>query len=644
MTVNSSVSDVIYTGDGTSTVFTVPFYFLADSHLSVTRVNADTEAATPLVLNTDYTVSGAGVQTGGAITLTVAPTSSQKIYIFRDVPIDQQVDFTPNDKFPAEVNEQALDKLTMICQQIATGLTSAIRYPLSEFGTDGTLPLASARADMLFGFDANGIQEMVPRPSTLGAGDLRMDVFVAGTDFTPDVTTSLTLSRAPISAGNCWAYWDGVAQLDFSLNGTTINFPTPIPSGISRVYVRIGTTLSQGVPPQQSVGDDQLVWGTSLRHNFNSIAALRATTDARFVSCSVTGYYAPLDGGGGEYEVDTSDTTSADNGGSIIVDGLSRRWKLNGPPDWYVEQFGAKGDGVTDDAPAFNAALAALPAHGGYVRMRGKNYGLGSAVVVGTGDGGANASAINGIHLIGMGAGLGARPSPPTILTALTTQSGAMMRISGSINDTVLEGFCLYGNLKARICLQLTAACGTQIKNVALRQFTYAGMYWHGGVSPTGNYNIHNQIHNVDVASTANGHFGLLMDGDYASVNDTWLTSFYNCRFDTTSATNSIAAYFSFVDSCSFYRCHFVGNNTAGVGLSGCYGIYFSAVGNAQYPGGMAFHDCSILSTYVNESATEKIGYMSFINYGVDDNEQIPTHTKLRGFTIHGTPFNGWGT
>jgi hypothetical protein len=134
------------------------------------------------------------------------------------------------------------------------------------------------------------------------------------------------------------------------------------------------------------------------------------------------------------------------------------------------------------------------------------------------------------------------------------------------------------------------------------------------------------------------------MDGDYSVSNDTWLSSFYNCRFDTNSAINAYAGYFKFVDSCSFHRCHFVGNNTNGVGLSGCYGVYFNAVGNPGFPAGINFHFCSILSTFVNESVSEKIRTITFEGYGTFDNEALPTHPKLIGYTDAGVRFNGWGS
>lgn len=55
---------------------------------------------------------------------------------------------------------------------------------------------------------------------------------------------------------------------------------------------------------------------------------------------------------------DIADTTSTDNGATVIVGSDSRRWKRVFTGAVNVTWFGAVGDGTTDDASAFNAALA----------------------------------------------------------------------------------------------------------------------------------------------------------------------------------------------------------------------------------------------------------------------------------------------
>lgn len=81
-----------------------------------------------------------------------------------------------------------------------------------------------------------------------------------------------------------------------------------------------------------------------------NIAELRALKSTASKNAFVLGYYSSLDGGGGQYTYDATDSASADNGGTIIVATDGSRWKLayvNGPT---ARQFGCKGDGVADDA------------------------------------------------------------------------------------------------------------------------------------------------------------------------------------------------------------------------------------------------------------------------------------------------------
>ncbi len=69
----------------------------------------------------------------------------------------------------------------------------------------------------------------------------------------------------------------------------------------------------------------------------------------------------------GDFKRDPSDTTSADNSGTIIVDGLGRRWKRTDAHLINIRWFGAKGDGVTDDFDSILAAINALPSSGGEI-------------------------------------------------------------------------------------------------------------------------------------------------------------------------------------------------------------------------------------------------------------------------------------
>lgn len=93
-----------------------------------------------------------------------------------------------------------------------------------------------------------------------------------------------------------------------------------------------------------------------------TIANLRLVDKTKFSRVIAVGYYASGDCSTRVYWYDSTDTTSTDNGGSIIVATDGGRWKLRSDGRYTVREFGAKGDGTTDDTAAFSAAAQAAPA------------------------------------------------------------------------------------------------------------------------------------------------------------------------------------------------------------------------------------------------------------------------------------------
>lgn len=156
MTVLSTVSKVSYSGNGATTIFAVPFYFLADSHLLVVLRSA-AGVETVQALTTNYTVSGAGELTGGSVTMLVAPAAGTTLVITRDVPLTQDMDLLPNDRLPADTLEESVDKLTMIAQQLNNVTSQSIKFPTSDSSSiSSTLPTSSERANKYLRFGASG--------------------------------------------------------------------------------------------------------------------------------------------------------------------------------------------------------------------------------------------------------------------------------------------------------------------------------------------------------------------------------------------------------------------------------------------------------------------------------------------------------
>lgn len=124
-----------YTSDGTGVSFPFRARLLDISHLKVvaTRGSSNVE----LTLNTDYTVSGTetdGIYPDGVtVVLNSAEASGNRITLYREVPDSQLTDYINFSTFPAESHEAALDKLTMLVQdlkrQIDRALTVSETYP-----------------------------------------------------------------------------------------------------------------------------------------------------------------------------------------------------------------------------------------------------------------------------------------------------------------------------------------------------------------------------------------------------------------------------------------------------------------------------------------------------------------------------------
>ncbi|MES3382695.1 hypothetical protein QDQ89_12285 [Enterobacter hormaechei] len=130
MTVSTEVDHNDYTGNGVTTAFPYTFRIYKKSDLLVTVIDLD-DNITELVLDTNYTVTGAGTYQGGNVVLGAPLQNGWKISISRELPVTQETDLRNQGKFFAEVHEDAFDKLTMLIQQVRSWFSLALRKPSS---------------------------------------------------------------------------------------------------------------------------------------------------------------------------------------------------------------------------------------------------------------------------------------------------------------------------------------------------------------------------------------------------------------------------------------------------------------------------------------------------------------------------------
>lgn len=156
------------------------------------------------------------------------------------------------------------------------------------------------------------------------------------------------------------------------INPADIELPIPLPPAAERagqflafdstgqptVAVAVGGTVIVSAAMQPVLAAGTLVgaaYQMGVTTNFPTIAALRGN-GITSLYCYVAGHSTGADGGEGPFWKNAADTTSADNGGTIIVDGIGQRWyREEGGALPSVKWFGATGDGTTDDTVAIQA-------------------------------------------------------------------------------------------------------------------------------------------------------------------------------------------------------------------------------------------------------------------------------------------------
>lgn len=262
MTVSTTTSRADYNGNGATTAFTVPFYFLDSTHLVVLRTQISTGFVATMVSGTDYTVSGAGVPAGGTVTFTVAPTDDQKVSILRNVPLTQLTAYVPNDPFPAASHERALDKLTMEMQQVNEVAGRSLRLPANTSSDSVSVTLPTPAANQVVGWNSTATALTNFSTSDLATSVVGTNQFVDA--FSGDNTTvTFALSSSPQSKNNTAVYISGVYQAKsrYTITGNMITFLTAPPTGTNNIEVvqQVAVTYPVSAISPNTVNTAQIV-------------------------------------------------------------------------------------------------------------------------------------------------------------------------------------------------------------------------------------------------------------------------------------------------------------------------------------------------------------------------------------------------
>ena len=249
---------------------------------------------TTLSEGTNYTVSGVGAENGGNITLTVGATAGDILTLYRDMPYARTQNYTNSGDFLASEVNSDFDNLWLAGEQTNRSFSQSIRKPITDSDSISMeLPEAASRTNSFLTFDSTGAVSV--ESLSTGTGP----TVIGRQQFTGDGTTTVFTLAATSSSAAAVIYIDGVYQEQ-------------------ETYTVVGTTLTFTEAPPTNASIEVLAY------KITDVG----TTDANSVT------YTPAGTGAVQTTVQTK-----------LRESVS------------VKDFGAVGDGVTDDTAAIQAAM-----------------------------------------------------------------------------------------------------------------------------------------------------------------------------------------------------------------------------------------------------------------------------------------------
>jgi hypothetical protein len=364
-----------YSGNGSTVNFPFAFKVFTTAQVLVTRTVSGVE--TVLTLTTDYTVtlnSNQNSNPGGTVTMLSAPAVGQTVTITSNVANLQPVAVVNAGGFYPEIFNDAFDRATIQIQQLDERLDRALVIPVSSSGIDTELP--PPESGKLIGWDGlgTGLQNYSNLPTGPTVYQYVHQLIATAGQTVVGLPVNYTLGANAITVFVNGLRVEPGAGLDYvETDTTTITFNSGLASG-DLVVVAIHGNISTGIltlaPVLGAVSSLNFASGDYIEATGVDTFRARKLTVATYAALTaipaasrhddmlvyVASRSADGDGGEGYWRFDSGSSATA-NGGTILApDAGSGRWlrQYSGAASHFW--FGAKGDGVTDDTAAVQAA------------------------------------------------------------------------------------------------------------------------------------------------------------------------------------------------------------------------------------------------------------------------------------------------